>query len=284
MTVHERVDAARARLRAAGIPREEADLDARLLAEFALGWDRGRYLISTKEPATADFAKTYEALISRRAKREPIAYLTGRREFWGLELLVSPAVLIPRPETELLVEKALERFPDRNLAFEVADVGTGSGCLAVALAHERPLTRIVAIDVSADALEIARKNAERHSVSDRIDFVRADLLTATDRQFDLIVSNPPYVPETNRPALQPEVRDHEPAIALFAAEDGLAVIRRIVEQSAAHLKPGGVLIFEFGVGQADSVRQLISRTPGFQRAEIASDLQRIPRVAIVCRS
>lgn len=284
MTVHERVETARVRLRAAGIPREEAGLDARLLAEFALGWDPGRYLASAKEPAPADFAKTYEALIARRAQREPVAYLTGCREFWGLELDVSPAVLIPRPETELVVEKALERFPDRHQPLDVADIGTGSGCLAVAIAHERPRARIVAIDVSAGALEIARKNAERHGASHRIEFIQADLLTAADRQFDLIVSNPPYVPEADRPALQPEVRDYEPAIALFAAEEGLALIRRIGEQSAAYLKPGGVLIFELGAGQDAAVRELISRAPGLQLADIAGDLQGIPRVAIAYRS
>jgi release factor glutamine methyltransferase len=275
------VDGARARLRAAGIPREEAGLDARLLAEFALGWDPAQYLVGSNQAAPPLFAETYEALIARRALREPIAYLTGRREFWGLELEVSPAVLIPRPETELVVQKALERFPDRNRALEIADVGAGSGCLAVTLAVERPAARVVAIDISADALAVAQKNADRHGVSDRIEFVVGNLLSATDRQFDLIVSNPPYVPEIDRPTLQPEVRDHEPAVALFAAESGLAVIRRLVEQSAAHLRPGGVLIFELGAGQADAVRQLIARARGLQLTDIAADLQGIPRVAMV---
>ena len=285
ITIHARVAKARERLRRAGITPEEADLDARLLAQKLLGWDAARFLTSANEPEPADFAALYEPLVARREGREPLAYITGRQEFWGLDFEISPAVLIPRPETELIVEAALERFPDRHASLEAADVCTGSGCLAVALAHERPGARIVAADVSADALRTARRNADRHGVGDRVELVQADVLDGTGhRAADLIVSNPPYVPEGDRATLQAEVRDHEPAIALFAGEDGLAIIRRLVDQSTGRLKTGGLLIFEFGLGQADAVRELISRRPGLTMLDVKQDLQGIPRTAVARRS
>jgi release factor glutamine methyltransferase len=285
ITIHARVAKGRERLRHAGIGPEEADLDARLLAQKLLGWDAARFFTSANEPEPDDFAALYERLVARREGREPLAYITGRQEFWGLEFEVSPAVLIPRPETELIVEVALARFPDRHASLEVADVCTGSGCLAVALAHERPGARVVAADVSADALRTARRNADRHGVADRVELVQADVFDGTeDAGADLIVSNPPYVPEGDRVTLQPEVRDHEPPIALFAGEDGLAVIRRLVEQSTGRLKTGGLLIFEFGLGQADAVRALISQRPGLTMLDVKQDLQGIPRTAVACRS
>jgi release factor glutamine methyltransferase len=285
ITIHARVAKGRERLRHAGIGPEEADLDARLLAQKLLGWDAARFFTSANEPEPDDFAALYERLVARREGREPLAYITGRQEFWGLEFEVSPAVLIPRPETELIVEVALARFPDRHASLEVADVCTGSGCLAVALAHERPGARVVAADVSADALRMARRNADRHGVADRVELVQADVFDGTeDAGADLIVSNPPYVPEGDRVTLQPEVRDHEPPIALFAGEDGLAVIRRLVEQSTGRLKTGGLLIFEFGLGQADAVRALISQRPGLTMLDVKQDLQGIPRTAVACRS
>jgi release factor glutamine methyltransferase len=285
ITIHARVAKGRERLRHAGIGPEEADLDARLLAQKLLGWDAARFFTSANEPEPDDFADLYERLVARREGREPLAYITGRQEFWGLEFEVSPAVLIPRPETELIVEVALARFPDRHASLEVADVCTGSGCLAVALAHERPGARVVAADVSADALRTARRNADRHGVADRVELVQADVFDGTeDGAADLIVSNPPYVPEGDRVTLQPEVRDHEPPIALFAGEDGLAVIRRLVEQSTGRLKTGGLLIFEFGLGQADAVRALISQRPGLTMLDVKQDLQGIPRTAVACRS
>lgn len=288
IAIHARVAKGRDRLRRAGISREEADLDARLLAQTLLGWDAARFFTSANEPEPADFAARYRPLVARRAAREPLAYITGRQAFWDLEFEVSPAVLIPRPETELIVEAALERFPDRDASLEVADVCTGSGCLAVALAHERPATRIVATDVSAEALRMARRNADRYAVADRVEFVQADVFDGSGKRgtaplFDLIVSNPPYVPAGDRARLQPEVRDHEPPIALFAGDDGLAVIRRLIEQSVARLKTGGLLIFEFGLGQADAVRELISERPGLTVLDVKQDLQGIPRTAVVYR-
>lgn len=275
--------AARARLREAGVADTEADLAARLLAQHLLGWDGPRYFAASGEAPVDRFADQYDELIARRAAREPLPYITGRREFWDLTFEVSPAVLIPRPETELIVQHALERFPDRDAQLAIADVCTGSGCLAVALAHERPRATLVATDLSAEALEVARRNAARHQVGGRIRFVQTDLLRGVDDRFDLIVSNPPYVPERDRVSLQPEVRDHEPAIALFAPDNGLFVIRGLVEQSAPHLKRGGILMFEFGFGQDVDIEQLIADAPGLTMIGLERDLQGIARTAVARR-
>lgn len=284
MTIHERVAAGRVRLRSAGIPAKAADLEARLLAEFLLGWTVERYVVAGNEPEPDGFGPDYDALVARRAGREPFAYIVGRQEFWGLDLEVSPSVLIPRPETELIVEAAIELFPANTARLSVADVCTGSGCLAVALAHERPAARIVATDISEAALDTARKNAARHGVSARVDFRRADLLDGIDGGLDLVVANPPYVAEVARPALQPEVRDHEPAVALFGGCDGLGIIPRLVEQAAARLRPGGYLLFEFGFGQDEDIESLIENAAGLTLLDLRRDLQGIARTAVVQRS
>lgn len=220
--------------------------------------------------------------MARRVAREPFAYIVRREEFWGLPFEVTPAVLIPRPETELLVEVAIAHCPP-DAHPQVADVCTGSGCVAIAIARERPRASLRAIDISIDALEVARRNAGRHGVSARIDFVRGDLLGGADGPFDLIVANPPYVPERDRAALQPEVVDHEPGVALFAGDDGLDAIRRLLPESAARLKPGAALLFEFGFGQDDEVARLISSTPRLRMIELRRDLAGIPRVAVAMR-
>lgn len=282
-TIHALVAAARQRLREAGIPDAEADFDARLLAERLLGWDATRYLTYADQAPPPGFADRYHALIQRRAEREPVAYISGVQEFWGLSFEVSPAVLIPRPETELIVEIFLERWPDRDHVLRVADVCTGSGCLAVAIATERPQVEIVAVDISTDALTIARRNAERHGVSGRIRWVRTDVLQHVPGPFDAIVSNPPYVPAVEAETLQPEVIEHEPRLALVAGSDGLGVIRRLLAHAATRLRMGGGLIFEFGFGQAQAVRQLIVQTAGLELLEIRRDLQSIPRTAVVQR-
>lgn len=280
MTIHARVVAARQRLRDAGIPPDEADLDARLLAEHVLGWTTEQYFIDANTAEPPSFAARYDALLARRAAREPFAYLVGRQEFWGLAFEVTPAVLIPRPETELLVQIALELLPED--ATRVCDVGTGSGCIAVAVARERPNARIVAVDASDSALEVARRNAARHGVADRIEFRHADLLSGGGR-FDLVVSNPPYVAERDRPTIQAEVGRYEPASALFAGEDGLDVIRRLVAGAPRRMIDGGHLVFEFGFGQADEVGRLISGTDGLTMVGLRRDLQDIPRAAIAKR-
>ncbi len=275
--------AARQRLREAGIPLDEADLDARLLAEHVLGWDAVRFFTSADGPEPGEFADTYEPLLARRAAREPLAYITGRQAFWDLAFEVSPAVLIPRPESELIVEVALERFPSPAGALTIADACTGSGCLAVALARERPAARVIGTDISDIALAIARRNTARHGVADRVELLRGDLLDPIADPVDLIVCNPPYIAEGDRPGLQPEVRDHEPAIALFGGGDGVQVISRLVEQAPQRLTHGGVLVFEFGFGQADRVTELISRRPGLTMIGLRPDLQGIPRTAIAKR-
>jgi release factor glutamine methyltransferase len=283
VTIHGLVAAARQRLRQAGIAPDEADLDARLLAQELLGWDAARFFTSASEPPPNGFPAKYEALVARRAAREPLAYLIGRRDFWDLTFEISPAVLVPRPETELIVETALDLFPASIGSLSIADVCTGSGCLAIALATERPGATCVAIDVSAGALEVGRRNAGRHHVADRVRFAQTDLLAGLTSTFDLIVSNPPYVPETDRADLPPEVRDFEPAVALYAGGDGLSVIRRLVGQSVDRLAAGGVLIFEFGTGQARAVSELISATAGLTMTELRQDLQGIPRTAVATR-
>src|SRR5262245_25568198 len=284
MTVHERVAKARMRLRDAGITPGEAELDARLLAQSALGWDAAQFAAAPVEPAPAGFGAAYEALVARRANREPLAYILGRREFWSLDFEVSRAVLIPRPETELIIEQALGRFSDRDVSFDVVDVGTGSGCLAVALARELSRARVLATDGSESAPDVARRNARRHRVMDRVEFLRADLLDGVERQFDLIVSNPPYVPDRERQTIQPEIRHYEPELALFAGDDGLRVIRQLAEQSAARLKTGGMLIFEFGYGQADAIKQFVAGIDGLTLLALANDLHGIPRVAVATTS
>ncbi len=249
-SIHQRVATARQRLRDAGVAPAEADLDARLLAQHLLGWDAARFLASSTDAEPGAFADAYQRLIARREAHEPIAYILGVREFWNRPFAVSPAVLVPRPETEVVVEAALERLGERAL---VADVGTGSGCLAVTLAAERPGVRVVAVDRSRAALRVARLNALRLGVAARVRLVQGNLLAGVAGGFDLIVSNPPYVAERDRAALPRQVLDHEPSLALFAGPDGLSLIRGLVDQAPSHLAPAGVLIFEFGAGQDRAV-------------------------------
>jgi len=220
----------------------------------------------------------FRALIQRRLAGEPIQYITGETEFYGLPFLVTPDVLIPRPETEHLVEKVIELAASFQ-APRIVDVGTGSGAIAIALAHALPKAQITASDRSASALAIARENAQRHAVSQRIRFLQGDLLApVVGEEFDLIVSNPPYVPCTDRDSLSVEVRDHEPSLALFAGPDGLAIYRRLIPQAFACLVPGGFLALEMGFGQSEAVRALLVSS-SFESIEFTPDLQGIPRVA-----
>jgi release factor glutamine methyltransferase len=284
VTIHTLVAAARQRLRNAGIADAEADFDARLLAERLLGWDTAAFFTHGNEAAPPDFAARFDQLIKRRTSREPVAYITGVQEFWGLSFEVTPAVLIPRPETELIVELFLEHLPVHAGAMMVADACTGSGCLAIAIAHERTAAQVVATDLSDHALSVARRNAGRHQVADRIVFSNDDVLSHVAVQFDAIVSNPPYIPDGEVEALTPEVRRHEPRLALAAGQDGLDVVRTVVRQSAVRLKPSGLLLFEFGFGQAEAVSRLVSDTPGLTLLGLRHDLQGIPRTAVVKRT
>ena len=274
---------ARGRFRDAGLSSQGADLDARLLAQFVLGWSAERFITCGHDPEPPDFAGKYNALVERRLGREPYAYIVGQQEFWGLPFEVSPAVLIPRHETELIVEVALELFPDPGRSLKAADLGTGSGCLAVALATERPEARIVATDISREALTVARQNAARHGVTDRIEFRCADLLDGLEGGFDMIACNPPYVAERDRRGLQPEVRDHEPDVALYGGADGCHLVERLVNGASMCLRPGGYLLFEFGLGQDERIESLVAGTDNLTLRELRRDLQGIARTAVVER-
>ncbi len=288
-SVHSRVAAARTRLRAAGLSRAEADFGARLLAEHLLEWNAARYFISGGDVEPDRFAERYNALVSRRAAREPLAYITGRQEFWNLSFEVSPAVLIPRHETELIVEATLDLLRADSGALQnpaglrIADACTGCGCLAIALAHELPAAQIVATDISEAALAVARRNAASHGVAARVAFVRTDVLDGVSGPFDAIVANPPYVRNGDGPGLQPEVRDHEPGVALFGGVEGVDIVARVVAQASSRLRAGAPLVFEFGCGQDMAVEQLISEARGLTMIALRRDLQGIARTAVARR-
>jgi release factor glutamine methyltransferase len=278
-SVHEQIAAGRLALIEAGFLAESARIDAEVLARHALGWDLARLLARTRQPAPPGFAERFGELIARRARREPVALITGRREFWGLDFVVTPATLVPRPETELIVEEVLRRIVPHAPAV-VLDIGTGSGCLAVSIAHERPAAIVVATDISQGALLVARRNAILHGVDRQIRFVRADLASGVAFRADIIVSNPPYVPDAAR--LAPDVGRYEPGTALFGGSDGLDVVGRLLVDAPAHLAPSGVLIVEFGYGQEDDVRAL-ALTTGWHVERILHDLQGIARTIVLRR-
>ncbi len=289
MTLHAEIDRARRTLERAGIDPVEAAVDADLLARTVLGWDRARLLSSLNDPPPADFHDAYTPLVGRRELREPAAYIVGFREFWNRPFEVGPGVLVPRPETEIIVEEALARLADRAAAsrtrnarqlLHIADVGTGTGCLAITLALELPDARLTATDNSPSALGIARRNASRHEVEDRVEFVETDLLAHVDARFDLIVSNPPYVPAPDMDQLPPEVRNYEPHAALDGGHDGLDLIRKLLLESESRLQENGFLIFEFGFGQEAAIIQAIGARPAFRVETIRRDLQGIPRTAV----
>jgi release factor glutamine methyltransferase len=266
--------AARERFIRAGIPPDQAAIDAEVLARAATGWDRATWLARRDDPSDPETTARFESMALRRERREPVAYITGVREFWGLDFIISSAVLIPRPETELIVEAALERLADPARPWRIADVGTGSGCIAVALATERRAARISATDISDAALEIARQNAARHGVADQITLLRTSLLQDVDGPFDLIVANPPYVPSSARTTLAPDVKDFEPETALFGhGADGLDEVRALLAQAPARLVPGGWLLMEFGYGQAAAVSDAARAVSGLTFEEILRDLQ-----------
>jgi release factor glutamine methyltransferase len=277
MSVHERIAEARQRLLHAGFAPDVAALDAEVLARHALGWDRARLVADGREPATDGFEERFASLIQRRAAREPVAFITGHREFWGLDFEVSRDVLIPRPETELIVQSVCERRPERTGVRRIVDVGTGSGCLAVSLAHEFPSARVLATDISEAAIAVARRNAAQH-VDGRVAFVRSDLLEAVSGPVDVIVSNPPYVP--SGVSLAQDIVRFEPAVALYSGEDGMTSLERLISSAGSRLASGGLFVVEFGFGQDEQV-QAIARAAGWRDVSIAEDLQGIPRVAVM---
>jgi release factor glutamine methyltransferase len=280
-SLRELIARARAALIDAGLVPEDGRLDAEVLARHVLGWDRAQLLTRWHLPPPEGFTPAFDAAIARRTGREPVALITGRREFWGLDFLVSRDVLIPRPETELIVEQAIARCTAAS-NLRIVDVGTGSGCIAVALAHELPAAHVVAIDRSAAALTVAARNVARHGMTGRVQLLRANLLDAIAGPVGLIVSNPPYVARRDAPQLQPEVTRFEPDEALFAEEDGLAVLRALSGAAAARLAPGGLLIVEFGAGQEEALFEL-AQADGWAIQTVA-DLAGIPRVAVMSRA
>ena len=263
-------------LDSAGVP--EARREAGSLLSFVLGKDRTFLISHAEDPVDDESISSYREVVKRRASGEPLQYITGVQDFFGREFRVTPDVLIPRPETELLVEAALEFS-----ATSLCDVGTGSGCIAVTLLCELPEARAVAIDKSPAALEIAKLNARAHNVSDRARFVTSDCFDAlnpSEFQFDLIASNPPYVAEAIVAGLQREVRDHEPMIALSPGPDGLSIIRRLLQDAPSFLTPKGHLIMEIGFDQGEAVQRLINEEQ-WHLVDLRPDLQGIPRIVIL---
>lgn len=259
-----------------------ARLDAELLMAHALGITRLQLHLDFDRPLTEGERARARALIVRRARREPVAHITGEREFFSLAFEVTPDVLVPRPETELLVETVLELESQGRLpSGPLLDIGTGSGCLAVALAHGLPSRQVVGTDISRAALAVARRNAARHGVEGRVEFIEGDLAAESAGPFAAIVSNPPYIAEAERSSLAPEVL-REPGVALFGGADGLDVIRRLVAAAAPLLVPLGWLVIEAGHGQAAAVAALVRNTHTCEEVRTLRDLAGIQR-AIVAR-
>ncbi len=263
-----------------------ARLDAELLLAHVLDIDRIQLYTQFDRPLTEDELGTYRGLVKRRAKREPCAYLLGARHFWSLELSVDPRVLIPRPDTETLVRVCLEKLEEYGVDEEspprLVDVGTGSGAVALAIASERPELDIAATDNSADALDVARKNAQSLALDESVHFFEGDLLQALPEPWlplDFIVSNPPYIADGEREEIQAGVRDFEPSSALFAGPDGLDVIRRLITEAREALVPGGFLLFEIGHRQGKAVRELLCAAD-LQNIEIVPDYGDRDRVAV----
>jgi release factor glutamine methyltransferase len=275
-------------------------MNAELLIRFTIDCDRAFLYAHPEWELTADETRRYDEVLARRATGVPAQYITGHQEFWGLDLIVSPAVLIPRPETEHVVETVLglvsgddsgqsqDQDLDQNQqprtgmsTPHMVDVGTGSGAIALALARELPSAAILATDISAEALEVARANAARHELTSRIEFHRTDLLSGLPRgAFDFVVSNPPYVGESEEDSVQLDVRKFEPRNAVFAGPTGLEVIERLIPQAQSALKPGGWLVFEISGAIAKGVRRMLS---GWKEVAITNDLQGIARVAAARR-
>lgn len=288
MTFAEIVREAATRLGAGGASRDAARIDADVLARHVLGWDQATWLVRQRETASAAFRAAFEALIERRLQHEPVAYITGGREFYGRPFVVSSSVLVPRPETELVVERALTALQELDSrigrAPVVVDVGTGSGCIAVTLALEAPRADVIATDISGDALAVARTNAEQLGASHRVRFVETSLLAGIAAA-DIVVSNPPYIADSDRQILQADVVDYEPSVALFGGHAGLDIIRRLAEEASRILAPGGWLIFEFGNGQEqDIVDAIAAAAPSLAVVDVANDLAGIPRVLIARQS
>ncbi|MBT8454221.1 MAG: peptide chain release factor N(5)-glutamine methyltransferase [Deltaproteobacteria bacterium] len=273
-TIREVLDWATRDFAARGI--ESPRLDAELLVAEALGIDRVGLYLDLHRPLVDRERSSIRPLVARRREREPVAYILGHRDFYGRRFSVTRDVLVPRPDTETLVDHALDCIP-ADQPFRVLDIGTGSGAIAVTLAAERPLALVTATDISQAALGVAAKNAERLGVSDRIRFERADLLNGAE-QYDLVVSNPPYIARSEMESLQAEVREHEPIGALAAGEDGLEIVRALLTATEPATATGAQLLVEVGAGQAVSVQDFASSNTAWQTVAVYRDLNHIERV------
>lgn len=283
MTLREALTSATRQLDASPGLCADAARDAALLLRHVLAISHAAQLADPERALTPAQQAAYDALISRRLANEPIQYITGEQEFYGLALRVTTAVLIPRPETEQLVEAVLAEL-DGARPLRILDVGTGSGAIAIALAFHLPHAQITAVDLSAAALEVAAANTARHALAGRIRYLKSDLLDAfppDEAPFAAIVSNPPYVPTADRASLHPQVRDHEPAAALFAGPDGLDIYRRLIPQARAALQPDGLLALEIGHNQREAIAFLLSH---WNQLRFLDDLQHIPRIALARKS
>jgi release factor glutamine methyltransferase len=257
-------------------------MNAELLLMFTLSCDRAYLYAHPERALSAEEQGRYREAIAQRLRGIPAQYITGHQEFWGMDLIVSPAVLIPRPETEHVIETVLHLADEGQASapqssVRIVDVGTGSGCIALALAKELPVAEVHATDISSAALEIARANAARHQLERRICFHETDLLAGfTPGSFNFVISNPPYVGESEQDHVQLEVRKFEPRNAVFAGPTGTEVIERLIPEADSTLKPGGWLVIEISGTIVESVKRLLT---GWQRVQITNDLQGIPRVA-----
>lgn len=282
MTIAEAIQKAAENLSGHNVP--NARLDAELLLRHALGKDRAWLLVHMQDMLDDLRQRSFERDIERRKLREPLQYITGTQEFWGIPFMVTTDVLIPRPETEFVVEAALKALSEMSSSV-IVDLCTGSGCIAISLAKELPKARFFATDLSDRAVLIAQENARKNGVADRIRFLEGDLfgpLEEMDLQgrIDCVVTNPPYVRSGELATLQPEVRDFEPALALVAGRSGTEIAERIIHQVPAYLRPGGSLIMEMGIGQAAALRKIIEDTHAFGPIGIVKDLAGIERVII----
>lgn len=269
------------RLAQAGV--ESPRFEAQLLLAMALGVSRTTVITATYPEPTAEQEGRFARLVAQREQRVPLAYLRGTQEFYGLPFTVSPATLIPRPETELLVDFARERLAARlrshpeSETVPFADIGTGSGCIAIAVLANVPQASAVGVDISPAALTVAAENARQNGVAERIQFIQASLLAAVGTHLELIVANPPYIPAAQIPTLQPEVRDFEPHLALDGGQDGLDFYRVLARSAASHLRPGGWLAVEVGQGQAEAVAAEFQHG-GWQNVGRRRDLAGIERI------
>ena len=281
LSVREALTRATGQLSAHPDLRPTALADATVLLLHTLALERPALLAHPERLVDREQQARYQRLLERRLSFEPIQYILGTQEFFGLTLRVTPAVLIPRPETELLVEAVLARLPT-DLPLRIVDVGTGSGAIALALAQALPIASLTAVDLSPEALSIAQENAATHYLTHRIRFLQSNLLAALahEEPYDAIVSNPPYIPTSDAPTLHPQVRDHEPSQALFAGPEGLDIYRRLIPQAHSFLKPDGLLALEIGHGQSDEIAALLAT---WQDLTFVDDLRGIPRVALARR-